>query len=79
MNLRHRVELLWVRGHIGIIGKETAERAANQGHNNLFSTLSSLSYDEVLTQIKVKFFNYWVRLWKEGVITYIYTERKIPE
>ena len=67
LNLRHRVEFQWVRGHIGIEGNEAADRAANQGHNNIFSTLSSLSYDEVLIQIKAYFYDYWIKQWKDKV------------
>ena len=68
MNLRHRVEIQWVRGHIGIRGNEAADGAANLGHQNTFSTLSSLCYDESLIQIKACFFNYWIKKWKERVL-----------
>ena len=66
-DLGERVKLQWVRGHIGVLGNETADRAANLGHSNSYSTLTDLSFNEVLKQIKEKCFRMWVRLWKERV------------
>ena len=68
LELLPRVRLQWVRRHIVILGNEGADKTANLGHSNNMSTLSSLSYDELIAQIKKQFFLRWATTWKDRVI-----------
>ena len=67
LNLGERVKLQWVRGHIGVVGNEIADRGANLGHTNSFSALTDLNFNEVLKLVKERCFKLWIRLWKERV------------
>ena len=67
LNLGERVKLQWVRGPIGVVGNEIADRGANLGHTNSFSALTDLNFNEVLKLVKERCFKLWIRLWKERV------------
>ena len=61
------VKFQWVRGHSGIVGNTIVDRAANMGHSNTLSVLSTLCIEEVLTTLNEKFFGYWCLNWKNRV------------
>ena len=56
VSILKRVQFQWVRGHIGVNGNEIADKAANLGHENNSSTISTLSLNEVMRVIKTKTF-----------------------
>ena len=61
------IKFQWVKSHVGIEGNETADAAANLGHNNILSALSTLNYCEILQQLKRSFHLLWTQSWKRQV------------
>lgn len=58
------VLLHWVRAHVGILGNESADRAANLGHKNNRSVMYDLTYGEVISILRKKFSIYWNEYWR---------------
>jgi ribonuclease HI len=58
------INLQWLKSHAGIKGNEIADRAANIGHNNERSVLTSLCYEEMINLVNTKFHSYWNANWK---------------
>lgn len=61
------IALRWVRAHVGIRGNEIVDAAAKMGHTNLTSVMSTLSLNEILIDMKHKFYEYWIIYWKRMV------------
>jgi len=61
------IKFQWVRSHCGVFGNEMADRAANLGHGNRKSLLTSLSFEESVAQLQKSVLDYWVRKWKQRV------------
>ena len=69
LNFGGRVVLQWVPAHCGIDGNEVADSCAKMGHNNPFSTRSSLAYEEMLPVLRDHFLQYWIEVWRDRVRT----------
>ena len=63
-----RVRRQWVKGQCGIHGNTIVDRAANFGHQNNLSVISTLCIEENIACLRTQFDLYWTRIWKDRVI-----------
>lgn len=63
-----RVYLHWVKAHVGIIGNERADAAANEGHRNDRSMIFPLELEEQKL-LTANFLHCWNEQWKVNTET----------